>query len=50
MLIETRRDKVIATSATAFFAGLLLLGALLQYHYGGTIFFRRVIAGITGCF
>ncbi len=49
MLIETRRDRIMAVSVSAGFAALVLLGALLQYHYGGALFFKRAIAGLAGC-
>lgn len=50
VVTETRTDKLILFSATALFCALLLLGVLLQYHYGGALFFQRVIAGLAGCF
>lgn len=50
MLIETRTDKIVAASATVLFFAMLLLAGVLQYNYGGALFFQRVIAGIAGCF
>ena len=50
MLIQTRADKVIVAAASAFFAGALLVSFALQYKFGEVIFFKRIVAGIAGCF
>ncbi|MGI9413222.1 MAG: hypothetical protein ACR2PM_06115 [Hyphomicrobiales bacterium] len=50
MLIRTRTDKVIVIAASTLFAVSLLAALGLQYKFGEVIFFKRVIAGIAGCF
>ena len=49
MLIETRRDRIIAIAATGGFAVLILGGLLLQYHYGEVLFLKRVLAALANC-
>jgi len=50
MLIRTRTDMVVVAAASAFFAGALFFAIALQYKYGEVIFFKRIVAGIAGCF